>query len=607
MIRTSVFFWISSLLLLGCQAETRPVAGDSIIQVVGGDCRHEALGCQTGFACTAVAKDTWACLPTGAEPDAGSPAGDMAEPDAFVPDKDPGGETPGELKVTLELPVGVMSGLATITAVVTGSSVLGVEFQVDGQPVGTDVIPPFTALVNTTLFQDGPHTLRAETADQHGQTAEVSLEAVFDNTPPQIVNAAPPEGAAIFFEDGPLTMSLEVEDPSLLEQVTFRANGLLVAELAAAPYHATIGHSELFITEQSLPKAVYVQFQATDSLGQMTEVAHNIDVFRRRLFTFETLGEIWGGAALLNDGNIVFGNHQQRIFAVTQAGEKAWEYATSDDVTAAPVVDPNTGRIYFGALDGRVTALDGNGSKVWSQETGSPTTGQPVIDGDSLVVVTFEGTVYEMALSNGSVSSSPKLPGFVSGGPAVGPMGTRYVGCQDHHLYALKGGAALWSVETGGEVWSTPAVDTQGAVYFGSNDGWVYAVSALGDVKWQVEVEGQIWGRLVTTEEPVLYVASTSKFLHKLNTLDGSTLWKTKLAGITTSAPTLDSDGTVYVGTTTGILYGVDGETGDIVFSYDLEKTMHATPLVVGDSIFVGTLDRNLHGLWRYGATPNMP
>lgn len=550
---------------------------------------------------------TYGCVPKSA--DVAVPLPDVQDAaDAPAPPPDPGPDEPppaGALSVQINPGSAVLSGLALVEAVVSSPlPVLGVELHVDQATVATDLIPPYKMTVNTSQYSDGPHTLSVDTANQGGVTATASVEVIFDNTAPVFSELSPKDGETLFFEDGPLMMRAAFADTQTLKKVTLRANGILVGELQAPPFEAVVPAADIFLDLQSLPKNIYFQFRAEDVLGQATEVSHNASVHQRFLWKVETLGEIWGAAAAQPDGHVLFGNLDGKVFSVDPAtGQTAWTWQASDDVTFTPAVDATTGTIYAASLDGTLTALSAGGGPMWSKSLGSPPGGAPVVQGDRVTLAVFENTVYSLQKSSGTVAWQVKLPGFVSASAAVAEDGTVYVGCQDKSLYAIQNGTVAWSLPTGGEVWSTPALGPNGAVYVGSNDGYVYAAKAGGAALWKHEVEGQIWGRLLFGSDLGVYVASTAKKVTKLASETGVPLWTEKLGGFTYSSPVQGPDGTIYIATTPGDLYGLDPDTGATRFKYTLGGKAHATPLIVGDRVVVGSIDRNLYGLWRYGVT----
>ncbi|NUN15453.1 MAG: PQQ-binding-like beta-propeller repeat protein [Myxococcales bacterium] len=536
---------------------------------------------------------------TAEELDITEPPTDMGSPEEDIAD-------PVEpLAVSLVLSKTVLSGLSQIGAKTTGGKgVLGVEFQVDGITMSTDVIPPYSLLINTALFKDGPHELAVFTADTAGSEASAVKTVVFDNTPPKFEDLLPAKNATIFFEDGPMKMMAKVNDAGSIAKVTFRANGLLVGEFTVPPFEVDVEQKNLFVNESQLPKNIYLQYRAEDTLGQSTEVAHNVEIHKRFLWEFPTLGEIWGGASALPNGNIVFGALNNTVTCVNpNTGKQVWQFPTAGSVSLAPTVDPTTGRIFFGTLDGKLYCLDSNGSQQWLKELGSPLAGQVALSGDHVVAVAYSGNVQLYAKSNGANGWGLKLPAFISAPPTVSPDGMVFVGCQDGSMYALTSGVVSWSKKTANEIWSGAAVSDIGVVYFGSNDGWLYAQKKGGQDLWSREIKGQIWGRPLWANDNTVYVASTSKYVHKLDAIDGTPIWQKKLEGITYSSPVIDASDTLYIGTTDGILFALDAETGNSRFQFLAKDTIHATPLIVGDRLFIGSTDRSMYAMWRYGVS----
>ena len=110
-----------------------------------------------------------------------------------------------------------------------------------------------------------------------------------------------------------------------------------------------------------------------------------------------------------------------------------------------------------------------------------------------------------------------------------------------------------------------------------------------------------MWGRPTIGTDLAIYVGSTSKRVHKVDALDGTKLWNTKLEGITYSSPVLDDRGVLYIGTTPGRLYALETESGAIIFDHSVGDTIHATPLLLGDQLYFGSENRNFYAIWRYG------
>jgi outer membrane protein assembly factor BamB len=332
-------------------------------------------------------------------------------------------------------------------------------------------------------------------------------------------------------------------------------------------------------------------------LGQKGEATLNVAVHRRLAWSYETVGEIWGTARALNNGNVVFGNSNHKVYCLNPQGSLVWSFTADQQIIEAPAVDPSTNQVYVGTVGGTVYGLTANGSEYWSKSIGTPVGGDLVFSNGLVYVAGFNGSVIAMQPSNGNSQWEASLTTQVMGAPAVASDGTVYVGGQDKIMYAVQNGSVKWSIPTGGEIWSTPAVGADYTVYFGSNDGWVYALKPDGSTKWVMDVGGQIWGQPLIATDGHIIVASTSKYVTKLEPNFGVQIWTTKTEGITNSSPVQAADGTLMVGTTGGKIFAIEPEAGVVQWTYQVGNTIHATPLLLDNRAYFGSTDRNFYSL----------
>lgn len=535
--------------------------------------------------------------------------GDISEE---PPDLQPDTPTP-PLMVTAEVSGGVdtpegpiLSGRVTVAATVTGGTgPLGVEFHVDDDRVDTDLIPPYTAVIDTAGYQDGVHSIAVYTADQGGETAFAQLVLRFDNSPPVFTQQAPVDGDVLFFEDGPFMFGLEVDDPEPIVRVTLRANGLLTAEFTETPFATLVGYEGIYVEDSDLPAALLLQHEATDLLGQVTTTSSNVQVMSRVAWRYSTVGEVWASPRLLPNGNVAVGNRNNRLTVLTPAGDEAWGADLGGEIDWAVAVDGANERLFVGAASGEVTSYTTSGGRLWGPvNLSTPPGGNLVVANDTVYVAGFSGTLFALNAANGSTRWTEDLPTNLLATPAVTAEGRVYVGCQDGALYAIDaGGEAAWDFATGDEVLGTPTLGRDGEVYFGSNDGWLYALDDEGVRLWSTEIEGQLWGTPLLTEDGGLIIGSTSRMVTRVDATDGAVIWSTRTEGITRSSVVADENGTLYIGTTAGDLFALSPETGAILWSYSVGDAIHGTPLVVGHRAYLGSTNRDVFAV-RVAAPP---
>lgn len=170
-------------------------------------------------------------------------------------------------------------------------------------------------------------------------------------------------------------------------------------------------------------------------------------------------------------------------------------------------------------------------------------------------------------------------------------------------------------------------------IYVGSGDrnkdegGTLYALnSGDGKLIWKVEnLDGaRVSGPIVGTDGTIY--ATGSGRLHAFDK-NGNKLWESDKDTASSLTPSLSSDGTLYVGTSGGIVYAINASTGKTKWFYqtgqnpdykgdpkDPQFGVLATIVIGADGIiYVGAMDRVMHALntdgsvlWKYTTGDNI-
>ena len=295
--------------------------------------------------------------------------------------------------------------------------------------------------------------------------------------------------------------------------------------------------------------------------------------------------------ALLKDGSVVTGisggaNPSTTIYdlkapASGREPQTAWKYDLgAGRMTSSITVGPD-GTVYAISAEGRLAALNADGSAKWTAQAGPSEHAAPALAGNGMVYVpSTDGNLYAVAPPSGSSPAGvvwtfafrdrPGIPVASGGGgangkgsstsPTVGPDGTIYVGANNSNFYAVNpDGSLKWKYEAEPEragIWSSAALSPDGrTVYFGANKGGIYAV----------------------------------------NTADGKLEWEAPLfGGSVYASPTLDKNGTLYVGTTTGHVFALDAASGAELSVADTGAAVWTTPSLRPDGTLVAVNRKGL-------------
>ena len=205
---------------------------------------------------------------------------------------------------------------------------------------------------------------------------------------------------------------------------------------------------------------------------------------------------------------------------------------------------------------------------------------------------------------------------------------TVYYGSDDGHMYALKQstGALLWSFEQTctpakavrcGEngIRSSPAVDADGNVVFGSYDQYVYKVSAAGELVWKWKSDGAIYGPVSIDTDGTVLVGSMGAHeqfngsnclyaLHGTKQSAGGSQEKWRACGATVGAmnsgPAIGEGAyasTVVMNNYDDHVRAFNTKTGALRWSRLVGGPSGSSAAIVGDTAFIGSWDRYLYAL----------
>ena len=225
------------------------------------------------------------------------------------------------------------------------------------------------------------------------------------------------------------------------------------------------------------------------------------------------LGDAIGSSPGYHDGTVYiaveYHDPSGAMFAVDAVtGDVTWEdQRVTDHPHSTAAIDRRAGRLVVGSNDGYLYAWSYPGLEyLWKFPTGRPIKGPIATAGASAVFGSWDGSVYRVALDDGTEEWSFRTGGLVMSGPSIeAETGTVYVGSHDSNLYALafEDGDQRWSFDTGGRLIGCPTVTSE-HVLVGSQDGTCYAVEkATGDEVWGVEGVGEMTSVPLVTDDAV--------------------------------------------------------------------------------------------------------
>lgn len=281
-------------------------------------------------------------------------------------------------------------------------------------------------------------------------------------------------------------------------------------------------------------------------------------------------------------------------------GDTKWEFQTAGLWRSTPAVGID-GTIYTADKNGRVYAVNANGQEKWHFQAGNACLTSPAIGANGTVHVGAAGGKVYAIRSDGQrmwesqVGHSP-YPGIDLCDVSIGRDGTLYRGTMDGNVHALDGmtGELKWEFQTGGWAVSSPAIGTDGTLYVLTMPGgevWAGKVFALdgatGAKHWEVTVaySNSTTYALAPSigSDGTVYVGSMDGRVYALDGASGKEKWVVTIGNSFPSSPTIGGDGTLYLDSLDGEVLALDGATGAKKWQTSTDGACWFSPIIGSD------------------------
>lgn len=266
-------------------------------------------------------------------------------------------------------------------------------------------------------------------------------------------------------------------------------------------------------------------------------------------------------------------------------------------------VDAN-GIIYQCGTDSKVYAINPeDGSKKWTCSVDGVIGAFPALSSDGkLYCATNSGTLYAINTSSGSVIWNKSING-TSSAVAVDAGNNVYVGTNSSIYKFNESGNELWKTSSTVNITERGvfAMDAGGVTLYATQKGsaGLLAIDMVsGNTKWTYTNAGggDAYLPIVAPDGIIYFNDKGGKKVYAVNS-NGTLKWETSLgAALTYCGLALADNGKVYCATqgkvgTSYKLYGLNGATGNIDFSYDSEMQFMATASIGSDKrLYIGTI-----------------
>jgi eukaryotic-like serine/threonine-protein kinase len=239
---------------------------------------------------------------------------------------------------------------------------------------------------------------------------------------------------------------------------------------------------------------------------------------------------------------------------------------------------------------------------LWTVSTGDEVRGSPFIHQRRAYIGSYDGHVYSVDYSEGTVKWRFRCQRGVVARP-VAFEDLILVGSEDQNMYAIRSGSGQmeWSFRAAMPIRSSAAIVDDSAV-FGADDGYCYCVNASdGQLRWRHRTWGPVRSS-PTIHQDSLVVGSDDGALYRVMAHDGRVVWRASLGDRILSSPVIDG-GIVIVGNALGTVFGLSFQTGEIIWKASTQRPVLASPRVLGGVAYVGSTDGAIYALSKEDGT----
>lgn len=311
--------------------------------------------------------------------------------------------------------------------------------------------------------------------------------------------------------------------------------------------------------------------------------------------------------AVTDDGTIYATNSNQILYAISPEGQLKWQVKSSEYDMSAPSVDAN-GTIYYSTFfPGALCSVSSEGESLKCLSTSEAGAPAAIDNQQNIYWATMLGGISSYAPNN-SFRWRTSLDGWGDVGATISDDGNLYAiaynandNGDESKVYSIsKTGEINWSSHFNYRIVDRPVIDENGHLYFAGNKGSIrqgtlISVDADGKTRWIKPLFDEVRFSPTIDTSGRIIISTDNKV--RAYSASGSTIWSTNTSGIENTAPTIASDGTIYVGSSTGILYAIK-PNGLQKFTYSVEGAIKAAPTIDDNgTLYFGTNKGFLYAL----------
>jgi outer membrane protein assembly factor BamB len=353
------------------------------------------------------------------------------------------------------------------------------------------------------------------------------------------------------------------------------------------------------------------------------------------LWSYKANLSITASPVIAQDGTIYIGATDGTLYAIQPDGSLKWAYEVEESIFGTPAITPD-GNILFGDLAGRFYSVSPDGTQnwiyrflqTWNQKDLRIIT-SPLVDENGQSYVCSWNREFHAIDGDGIYRWKKTMSGLLSAAPAMDGDGNIYLAEKDgknlrYHKFRPSSSNPVWSQSesldvSGDRQIAAPAIDNErGILYLAAcklNNGVLFAFdTATGTRKWFRNLDKGVISSPAIGHDGTIYVGTlgsrkaqdaderltktTFGQLVAFSPSNGSQQWTFVTDGyFIFGSPTVDGNGTIYVGDSDGILYALS-PAGEELWRFETPSAIASAPVVSSDgTLYVTSFDGRLYAI----------
>lgn len=274
-----------------------------------------------------------------------------------------------------------------------------------------------------------------------------------------------------------------------------------------------------------------------------------------------------------------------------------WVFATEDEIRVGPAASKDVA--YVGSYDSNIWAVKmDSGEMMWKHATHGGIASAPVFDEGSRLVMfgSDDMSFYAVDYRTGRLNWSFQAKGRFRSTSRIA-HNVAFVGCDDGKVYALSlaNGRQMWAYDMNSPVRVRPFV-TNELVIAGCEGGELVGITLSGARKWSYRTRKGISSAPTVDDEGTCFIGAGDGFLYALDGATGYNAWRFRTNGPIFSSP-VEHKGYVYFGSADGVVYSVNTQSSRERWKFTAAKPFVGGGVIHRGLLYIGNTDGYLYCL----------